>query len=618
MHGLSAKRVPLALLAWCISGALSDTQGHVSGITTDPSAASGLTFDYIVVGGGTAGTTVAARLAENSSLTILTIEVGGDNRTNPDVVNVLNFPNLFNGPLDWAWPADQGKVIHGGKTLGGSSSINGADWTRGLAAQYDAFSELLEPEEAEVGWNWDNLFAYMKKAEGFSAPNAQQRAKGAASIPSYHGTKGPVQATYPNAMYGGPQQKAFVDTVVNLTGMPHSEDLNGGNPNCVSITPLSINWHDDDHRSSAIEAYYTPVENRRKGWTLLIRHMATKIIFTGKEAPYTAAGVEFVASDGTGARYQAFARREVIVSAGTIQTPAFLQHSGVGDPDVLTALGIPAIIDLKGVGRNLQEQTWNTLEMQGNGFDPEGDGPADAIAFPNIYQLFGDNAAAAVQTIQSSTSTWATSQASSALSADALHTIFNIQADLIIKNNAPLAELLFNVALPDDPAIVLWQLLPFSRGNVTIISKDPFIKPSVNVNYFSVDFDLSVQIAAARLARRVLHSPPLSTLSVGEIAPGLTVVPDNGDGGSDADWEKWIVQPGDAGFSSVAHPIGTSAMMRRDLGGVVDAHLKVYDTANVRVIDASVMPIQISAHLTSSLYGMAEKAADIIKAAQQD
>ncbi|KAH9851989.1 alcohol oxidase [Lenzites betulinus] len=618
MHGLFASLVSLALLAGHNSEALSKTQEHASGITTDPAAASGKTFDYIIVGGGTAGTTVAARLAENSSLTILMIEVGGDNRTNPDVANILNFTNLFNGPLDWAWPADQGKVIHGGKTLGGSSSINGADWTRGLAAQYDAFSKLLEPEEADIGWNWENLFTYMKKAEGFSAPNAQQRAKGAASIPSYHGTRGPVQATYPNAMYGGPQQKAFVDTVANLTGMPHCEDVNGGNPNCVSITPLSINWHDDDHRSSSIEAYYTPVENRRNGWTLLIQHMATKMIFHGKKPPYTATGVEFAASDGSSARYQAFARREVIVSAGTIQTPVFLQHSGVGDPDVLTSLGIPPIIDLKGMGKNLQEQTLNTLVMQGNGFNPGGDGPVDAIAFPNVYQLFGDNAATAVRTIQSSLPTWATSQASSALSADALRTIFEIQADLIIKNNAPLAELFFELGPLDDPALVIWQLLPFSRGNVTIISNDPFIKPSINVNYFSVDFDLSVQIAGARLSRRVLHSPPLSTLSVGEIAPGLTVVPDNGDGGSDADWEKWIVQPGDAGFASVAHPIGTCAMMRRDLGGVVDAHLKVYDTTNVRVIDASVMPIQISAHLTSSLYGMAEKAADIIKAAQQD
>lgn len=144
-----------------------------------------------------------------------------------------------------------------GKTLGGGTSINGGAWTRGLNAQYDAWSKLLEDSEASVGWNWDGMFSYMKKvrslarnlhiwlciesapqAETFSAPNAQQQAKGAASIASYHGTTGPVQVTFPDAMYGGPHQKAFVDTVVSLTGIKHFKDLNGGTPNCISMTPL--------------------------------------------------------------------------------------------------------------------------------------------------------------------------------------------------------------------------------------------------------------------------------------------------------------------------------------------------------------------------------------------
>ncbi|OSD05574.1 GMC oxidoreductase [Trametes coccinea BRFM310] len=608
----------IALLARC---ALAIPQVHnraSSGITSDPSAVDGQTYDYIVVGGGLTGTTVAARLAENSALKILLIEAGGDDRTNPQIYDIYEYSQVFNGPLDWAWEADQGKIIHGGKTLGGSSSINGAAWTRGLNAQYDSWSSLLEPEEASVGWNWDNLFTYMKKAEAFSAPNDQQRAKGADSIASYHGTAGPVQATFPDAMYGGPQMPAFVNTVVNVTGMPHYRDLNGGTPNCVSITPLSINWHADDHRSSSIEAYYTPVENSRQGWTLLIQHMATKILFDGTSAPLTAVGVEFGASDGTGSRYKAFARKEVILAAGAIQTPALLQLSGIGDSAILGPLGINTLIDLKTVGKNLQEQTQNSIGAKGNGFNPGGRGPTDAIAFPNIYQVFGSQAASAVRTIQSSLSSWAQSQAASgALSADALNTIFGIQADLIINKNAPVVELFFDSGFPDDIGIVMWPLLPFSRGNVTIQSNNPFAKPSVNVNYFSVDFDLTMHIAGARLSRKLLASPPLSTLSLGETVPGFQTVPDNGNGGSDADWKKWILKPGNsAGFASVAHPIGTAAMMKRSLGGVVDAQLKVYDTTNLRVVDASMMPLQISAHLSSTLYGVAEKAADLIKAAQ--
>ncbi|KAI0360771.1 alcohol oxidase [Trametes cingulata] len=594
-----------------------DSRGAPSGITNSSDAVNGKTFDYIVVGGGLTGTTVAARLAENSSITVLMIEVGGDDRRNPNVSDPRRFTDTYGTYLDWSWPADEGKVIEGGKTLGGSSSINGAVWTRGSKEQYDAFSRLLEPEEADVGWNWDNLFSYMKKAEGFTPPDAEDRAKGADWIPAYHGLTGPVQATFYDGMYGGPQQQAFFDSITNLTGISYCKDSNGGTPNCVTLTPSSINAHANDSRSSAIEAYYTPVEHRRKGWTLLINHTVTRVLFNGTTLPLSASGVEFAPSDGSTGRFKAFARKEVVLAAGAIATPALLQRSGIGDSEALEPLGIKTLIDLKTVGKNLQEQTLNILGALGKDFNPGGIGPPNALAFPNIYQLFGTNACAAVQTIRSSLTTWAKSQAGSALSADALDTIFNIQADLIIEHNAPVLEMTFGYGVPAEIAIVLWQLLPFSRGSVTINSSDPFSKPVTRVNYFSVNFDLTVQVEGARLSRRVLASPPVSALSLGENVPGFDVVPNNDDSGSYQDWAKWINQPGpNAGFSSVAHPLGTAAMMRRSLGGVVDAHLKVYDTANVRVVDASILPIQISAHPSSTLYGVAEKAADLIKAAQ--
>ena len=160
----------------------------------------------------------------------------------------------------------------------------------------------------------------------------------------------------------------------------------------------------------------------------------------------------------------------------------------------------------------------------------------------------------------------------------------------------------------------------------------------MHVNYFSVDHDLDVQIAGARLSRKILSSPPLRcgsasmswslspshslllhrrssdlrSPSVGETIPGTAKVPDDGAGGTLADWKKWVA----AAYGATFHPVGTAAMMRRGLGGVVDAQLTVYDTANVRVVDASVLPLQISAHLQSTLYGVAEKAADLIKATQ--
>lgn len=489
------------------------------------------------------------------------------------------------------------------------ASINGAHYTRGLKAQYDSWTTLLETSESGVGWDWSGLWSYMKKSETFSPPNAQQAAKGAQYIASYHGTSGPVQVTYPDLMYGGPQQTAFVDTIVNLTGINHYKDLNGGTPNCVSITPLTMNWHDSDHRSSAPQAYLTPVESIRTNWLTLTTHLVTKINWGNTTIPITAAGVEFAPASGGSTRYTANARREVIVAAGAIQTPALLQLSGIGDSAILGPLNIPTLVDLQTVGRNLQEQTQSNLGATGNGFNPGGSGPSDAIAFPNIYQVFGAQANASVSKIRSSIPTWATSQAASGLSAAALQQIYQVQADLIINSNAPVSELFYDTGYPNDCGFDMWNLLPFSRGTVKITSTDPFTYPTVRVGYFSADIDLDIQVATARLARRIFSSPPLNSICITETIPG-SAVPDNAQRGTDAAWASWIQDT----FVPVAHPIGTAAMMRRSLGGVVNAQLKIFDTANVRVVDASIMPLQISAHLSATLYGVAEKAADLIKA----
>ncbi|KAF9463827.1 glucose oxidase [Collybia nuda] len=603
----------LFLLAGLIScsSASPSLQKRASGVTTSASAANGQTFDYIVIGGGLTGTTVAARLAENPGITVLLIEAGADNRKDPRVYDIFRYSEFFGSEMNWAWPADQGRNIPGGKTFGGGSSINGGAYTRGLKEQYDSWSTLLEPSEASVGWNWDGVWNYMKKSETFSPPNPTQASRGAQWIDTYHGYSGPVQVTFPDDMYGGPQQQGFIDTIVSLTGIKRYKDLNGGTPNCVSMTPLTINWHDSGHRSSAPQAYLTPVESVRTNWLTLTKHLVTKITWANSGIPLTASGVEFAPASGGTTRYTAKARREVIVAAGAIQTPALLQLSGIGDSALLGPLGITTRIDLKTVGRNLQEQTMNIFGAASNGFNWGGSGPSNAIAFPNLYQVFGNKADATVAKIRSSIPTWAASQAGSGLSAAALEQIYNVQANLIINNNAPVAELFYNTGYPDALGINTWNLLPFSRGTVKIKNTDPFTYPTIKVNYFATDIDLDIQAAASRLSRRILTSPPLSSLSTGETTPGNRV-PDNAERGTDAAWKSWVKDT----FVSVAHPVGTAAMMKRSLGGVVNAQLKIYDTTNVRVVDASMLPMQISAHLSATLYGVAEKAADLIKASQ--
>jgi choline dehydrogenase len=288
----------------------------------------------------------------------------------------------------------------------------------------------------------------MKKAETFSAPNSQQKAKGAQSDPNAHGTTGPIQTTFSDTMFGGPEQPNFVKTVTNVTGITQCTDLCSGNANCVAFTPNSIDWHRSDHRSSSIEGYYTPVENNRHGLLYLIKNMVTKINFSGTTLPLTATGVSFKSADNTGSTFSATARKEVIIAAGAIQSPALLQLSGIGDPAVLNAAGVKVVSPLVAVGKNLQEQTMNSLGAKGNGFNAGGTGPSDTIAFPNIDQVFGSSASTIRAGIKANLSSWAQSQAANALSANALTNIYNIQADLILNKNAPIVELFYDTGFP--------------------------------------------------------------------------------------------------------------------------------------------------------------------------
>lgn len=197
------------------------------------------------------------------------------------------------------------------------------------------------------------------------------------------------------------------------------------------------------------------------------------------------------------------------------------------------------------------------------------------------------------------------------VSAESLEYLFDIQYNLLkagVPNAETIMETTLNLGLGTSGLLLsaFWLLMPFSRGNVHINSADPKAYPSINPNFFLIELDLDVQIAIAKWTRKFWATEPMKSLITAEISPGYDVLPQNA---TDAEWASWVK----TAVTANSHPLGTCAMMPRDLGGVVDEKLKVYGTSNVRVVDASVMPFQVSGHLSSTVYAIAEKASDMIK-----
>jgi choline dehydrogenase len=261
------------------------------------------------------------------------------------------------------------------------------------------------------------------------------------------------------------------------------------------------------------------------------------------------------------------------------------------------------------VGKNMQEQTKNTLWFDPVSTDFDGSGPPNAIAFPTVDQLFKNKSAAMYENIVSGLWQYVLDLESSGTitNATATHAILSAQVNNLWKDSAGAAEVFFVISpSTGQVGIDLWNLIVLSRGYVHITSDSSWDHPKIEPSYFGHPFDLSVQLAAAQQSREIFQTAPLAQHVRSELSPGFDAVPQDA---ADEVWEEWVKGT----FTSVWHYIATLGMMKEELGGVVDCRLKVYGIRNVRVVDASVLPIQLSAHLSSSLYGIAEKAARMIR-----
>ncbi|KAK4560783.1 hypothetical protein LTR86_005362 [Recurvomyces mirabilis] len=581
-------------------------------------------YDFIVVGGGTAGNAVATRLSQYLPHdSILVIEAG----PYAPYEDKINIPGMKGSTLgtkyDWNFTSIPQAALYNrtitqsrGKVLGGTSALNLLIWDRGSKPEYDAWGEV-----GNSGWNWQSMITAMNKAENFTNPGPPIY-----TTTSDYGTAGPINAVVNK--YIPVQQEAWIPTLENL-GVPDNSEWLGGENVGAAYHSSTIDPTHYNRSYSAVE--YLP--RAGKNLQVITNTEVAKINLVKRQGAFLATGVTLV--DGTFID----ARKEVIASAGTIKTPPLLEVSGIGSAKVLEGAGIKQLIDLPGVGGNLQDhpriQVSYQLKDNYTSFDRLKVDTAYAAAQLALWragQLSAYDYAASAYSYQG----WPSilGDAGNAKIVDAAKAFVALNPSVV---DAKKLEFLTNTTYQNTIAqaefvlsdgytggkgypakntslygkgfttVIAGLMHPLARGSVHINASNPTGKPIYDSAFASNPYDLQGLIAMAKYMRQIFTTAPFSQAFVSEYEPGLDVIPNN-TSSSDAKWEAYVRN----NTNTFYHPVGTCAMLPRKDGGVVDPTLKVYGTSNLRVVDASVIPILVSAHPQTGIYGIAERAAEII------
>ncbi|CUA70878.1 Oxygen-dependent choline dehydrogenase [Rhizoctonia solani] len=594
-------------------------------LTTDGASFASQTFDYIVVGGGTAGLAVAARLAENASVTVGVIEAGQYIVDDP----LIDTPQLFgqaqgNAKYDWmfesvAQPGLNNRVMAmpRGKVLGGSSALNYMAFDRASKVEYDAWETL-----GSSGWNWDGIMPYMKMAEDFTNIDPFRNYTHSSGVYPSQGINGPIGSSY-NAWYSD-VTTPYAQSLLKL-GIPANLDPDSGNAFGIYNCAMSVN-RTTGKRSYSASTYYA-YNAERSNFVVLTGGQATKINFANAtvEGNLVTTGVSFVSGSTT---YTVNARKEVILSAGSLQSPQLLELSGIGNSTILRQFGITPLVNLPGVGENLQDHVFiptsyelkpgkTTFDILRNNATYAAEAQAQYAAtrdgiYAATHSAFSFiNLASYVNTSTIQSMKAKLDQEIAASGTTALEQAqFAIQKQWIDQKLGHMEIIMypgyFAFSAPKENTAYMSLLMaiqhPYSRGNIHIGSADPLVKGIYDPKYFSKSIDLDTLVQAVKFGLKISQTEPIASSIVTRQDPAPEVTSDE----DIANYIKTYVE-------SVYHPIGTTALAPKALGGVVNDKLKVYGTTNVRVVDAGVIPIHMGTHITRTIYGIAEKAAALIK-----
>jgi choline dehydrogenase len=529
------------------------------------------TYDFIVVGAGSAGAVVANRLSADPRHKVLLLEAG--RASYPWSRIPVGYAKMVSNPaVNWLYSAEPEPSTNGrrlpvprGKLLGGSSAINGLAFVRGQRQDFDTWAQM-----GNRGWSYADVLPFFKRMERWEGPGGDAQ---------FRGTDGPLRVTNPPP--SDPLYRALI-AAAGEVGIRHNPDYNGAEQDGIAMSQASIASR---QRMSTAACYLDPIRGKRPNLHIATEALAEGLVLDGRRC----VGVRYSVAGGPSR--EARAAREVVVSAGAINSPQLLELSGLGQPERLQALGIEVRHALPGVGENLRDHyaprtRWRvgargiTFNDRGRGLGLVGQALRYAVSGQGMLGMVAAPLRAFVRSRE------------------------GLEAPDLLLGWVPMLmdQTPKGPVLAKESGMTCYAhpMRPESKGEIHIASADPRQPPAIRFNFLAAQADRELTVRAIRIAQSVMNAPAMKPFEVTELAPG----PDRR---TDEEILDWVRQAAETTY----HPVGT-CKMGQDPMAVVDAELRVHGIAGLRVADASIMPAVVAGNTNAPSIMIGEKAADMV------